>query len=63
MKIVDINNLINGGKDIYDEMTAKPYSVDRSWEHCHVAFLNIKNKYCFWQTVEMYVILSKMYRL
>ena len=45
MKIVDINNLINGGKDIYDEMTATPYSIDRSWEHCHGAFLKIKNKY------------------
>lgn len=43
--IVDINNLIKGGKDIYDEMTATPYSIDYSWEHCHGAFLKIKNKY------------------
>ena len=43
--IVDINNLIKGGKDIYDEMTATPYSIDYSWEHCHGAFLKIKNKH------------------
>ena len=43
--IVDVNNLIKGGKDIYDEMTATPYSIDYSWEHCHGAFLKIKNKY------------------
>ena len=45
MKIVDINKLIKGGKDIYDDMTATPYSIDYSWEHCHGAFLKIKNKY------------------
>ena len=45
MKIVDINKLIKGGKDIYDDMTATPYSIDYSWERCHGAFLKIKNKY------------------
>ena len=45
MKIIDINKLIKGGKDIYDDMTATPYSIDYSWEHCHGAFLKIKNKY------------------
>lgn len=45
MKIVDINHLINGGKSIYDKMTETQYSIDRSWEHCHGAFLKIKNKY------------------
>ncbi|MBR3895133.1 MAG: hypothetical protein IKJ35_08320 [Clostridia bacterium] len=45
MKIVDINHLIDGGKAIYDHMTATQYSVDRSWEHCHGAFLKIKQKY------------------
>lgn len=45
MKIVDINHLIAGGKAIYDKMTATQYSIDRSWEHCHSAFLKIKQKY------------------
>jgi hypothetical protein len=44
MKIVDINYLIDGGKAIYDQMTATQYSIDRSWEHCHSAFLKIKQK-------------------
>lgn len=45
MKIIDINHLIDGGKTIYDKMTATQYSIDRSWEHCHNAFLKIKQKY------------------
>ena len=45
MKIVDINHLINGGKIVYDQMTATQYSIDRSWENCHSAFLKIKRKY------------------
>lgn len=45
MKIVDINHLINGGKAVYDQMTATQYSIDRSWENCHTAFLKIKLKY------------------
>lgn len=45
MKIIDINHLIDGGKAIYDKMTVTQYSIDRSWEHCHNAFLKIKQKY------------------
>lgn len=45
MKIVDISYLIGCGKYIYDKMTEKENSVDRSWEYCHSAFLKIKNKY------------------
>lgn len=45
MKIININHLINGGKAVYDQMTATQYSIDRSWENCHRAFLKIKQKY------------------
>ena len=45
MKIVDIAYLIDGGKKIYDQMTATQYSIDRSWENCHKAFWDIKRKY------------------
>ena len=45
MKIVDIAYLIDGGKKIYDQMTATQYSIYRSWENCHRAFRDIKRKY------------------
>lgn len=45
MKIIDINHLIDGGKAIFDKMTETQYSIDHSWEHCHNAFLKIKQKY------------------